>query len=171
MSVYVEGGINYALVKNHYDCDDYPYLTLLETTILNGIPFTATPDFYTVGLCAYFADPTVFDVNNGWCFFSHGQQNYPAWMPAAYIAALSTLGVSWLTIGQSVGQASGTVPAFEAKDLLFYATEDCWVSFVRRPRVREFIPQETWMRFHRRCLMFWVVRNTANGTLRFWLEG
>lgn len=170
MSHNVLGGINYALVKNHYDCDDYvsypDALNIYTGTALNGIPFTlAAETFYISGLMAYLNDPTVFDTERGWCLFPHGQPAAPAWLAPLLTAA----GISWLNM---IPPYPNTVPAFEAKDILFYSDEDAWIRFEGSSRVRHFIPAETYMRFHRRCLMFWVISDTAaTGELRVWIEG
>lgn len=163
MSHDVQGGLRYALLKRHYDCDDYvshPDMVNIYTgTALNGIPFTITaPTFYVVGLMAYLNDTAVVDVERGWTPFTHGQATAPAWLAPFLVA----LGVTWPT----------QLPAFEAKDLLFYSDEDCWLRFEGASRVRHFIPAETYMRFHRRCFMFWVISDTAAlGELRAWIEG
>jgi len=161
----VKGGIDYALLKNFYDADDYPALFVNAVNVLNGIPFTATETFYTVGLCAFANDVNVYDIEKGWTLFTHAQPNIPALgaVPIAVIRAVlaATLGSAWPT----------AVPAFEAKDLLFWADQDCWIRFEGSSRVRHYIPANTYMRFHRRCFKFYVIRDTADGTLRAWMEG
>ncbi|GAG83453.1 unnamed protein product [marine sediment metagenome] len=42
MSEDIRGGIDYALLKRHYEADDYTSLRLAGVTYINGIPFTAT---------------------------------------------------------------------------------------------------------------------------------
>jgi hypothetical protein len=151
MSLDVQGGINYALLKRHYDCDDYVLL-----------PFTATQDYYVVGLVAYLADPNVPDANRGWTLFSPNQPAMPAWL-----ATLIALGIippfTW----------PAQVPAFEAKDILFLSTADCTVRFEGSLRVAHLIPANTYMRFHRRCLMFFFQAGAtgAPGNLNVWIEG
>jgi hypothetical protein len=158
MSSDVKGSINYALVKRHYDADDYTSLRIGGVTYLNGIPFTANQTYYVVGLFAYLADNNVVDPNKGWTLYTHGQPAAPAYM----LPFLAALGITtW----------PASLPSFEAKDILFYATEDCWVSFVDSPRVQHFIPAETYVRFHRRCFIFFVIRDTADGNLRAYIEG
>lgn len=158
MSHNVQGGINYALVKRHYDADDACTLRVAGVTYLNGIPFTDTETYYTVGLMAYLNDTTVPDLEYGWTIFTHGQPGAPAWL-APFLA---TLGITvWPT----------TVPAFEAKDLLFYSDQDCFIRFQGSSRVQHYIPANTYMRFHRRCFIFFVVRDTVSGTLRVSIEG
>lgn len=157
MSHNLQGGLRYALLKRHYDCDDYVSLLQNGVVLLNGIPFTATPTYYISGLMAYLNDPTVVDVTRGWTLKTHGQIAAPAWL-APFLAAL---GITW----------PAQVPAFEAKDILFYATSDCFIQFEDASRVRHFIPANTYMRFHRRFFMFWVVQSAAPGVLRVYIEG
>jgi len=158
MSEDVRGGTDYALVKRHYDADDAVTLRVAGVTYLNGIPFTATETYYTVGLMAYLNDTTVVNVNRGWTTFAHGQPAAPAYL----LPFLTTLGITaWPT----------SVPAFEAKDLLFFSDQDCWVRFEGSSRVQHYIPANTFKRFHRRCFMFFVVRDTANGSLIVDIEG
>lgn len=137
-----QGGINYALLKVHYDADDYAAIT-----------FTAVEDFYTVGLLAYVSDSTVVDVEAGWGVFTHGQPVAPLFLGGPFFP--------W----------SSEVPSFEAKDILFLSTQDCLVRFDGSARVQHFIPANTPMHFHRRCTILFVVRSTADGVLQCWLEG
>jgi len=142
----VKGGIDYALVKRHYDCDDYA-----------TIPFTATQDYYVVGTMAYLSDPNVANAERGWCLFAHGQSGAPAFLAAL----LAAMGISW----------PSKTPAFEAKDILFLSTQNCYVRFEGSSRVQHLIPANTLMRFHRRCFMFFVQRVSVDGTLSVWIEG
>ena len=159
MSFDVQGGTRVALVKRHYDADDSVSIVIGGVTYLNGIPFTATPTYYVSGLMAAATDPTVLDVMKGWCLFTHGQPAAPVWL-APFLAGLGI--TTWPT----------QVPAFEAKDILFLADQDCWVQFHSNARVRHFIPQNDYRRFHTRCFMFFVSRaGDDNGTLRVWIEG
>ena len=144
MSTDAQGGIDYASLKRHYDADDYA-----------AIPFTVAEDYYVVGLMAYFSDATVIDIERGWGICAHGQTNYPTWAAA--------LGL--------VGAAPTEFSSFEAKDILFLATQDCLVRFEGSARVQHFIPANTPMHFHRRCNILFVVRSTADGVLQCWLEG
>ena len=53
MSSDVKGGMDYALLKRHYDLDDY--VSLVDPVfgpLLKGIPFTVVPTFYVSGLAA-----------------------------------------------------------------------------------------------------------------------
>ena len=149
MSLDFAGGINYALLKNHYDADDFV-----------AIASTANQDYYTVGTMAYLSDTTVPDVARGWTLFTHNQPTMPTWL-----ATLIALGViptfAW----------PAQVPAFEAKDLLFHCDQNAWVRFEGSSRIQHYIPQNTYMRFHRRCFMFFVQRDTVDGVFRAWLEG
>jgi hypothetical protein len=146
MSWDLHGGINYALTKRHYDADDYV-----------AIPFGPTQDYYVVGTMAYMNDPNVADFERGWCLFAHGQPAAPAFLAPV----LAALGLTW----------PSQTPAFEAKDILFYATQDCYIRFEGSSRVQHYIPANTFMRFHRRCLMFFVQQVSASGTLMAWIEG
>lgn len=138
MSSDVKGGLDYALMKRHYDNDDYVALS-----------FTATQQGYVVGTMAYLADTTVATSQPGWTIVTPTPP-----VPLVLVA---------------LGLTSGL--GFEAKDLLFYATQDCYIRFQEPNRVQHFIPANTYMRFHRRCLVFYVVRSTADGVLRCYLEG
>jgi len=151
MSKDFKGGIDYALVKRHYDCDDYV-----------TIPFTAIEDYYTVGAMAYLNDVNVVNVERGWCLFTHGQPAAPAFLAAV----LAALGVSW----------PAQVPAFEAKRITFLATQDCYIRFEGSSRVQHLLPAGVlatgpFFTFNRRCFMFFVQRVTANGVLYVWIEG
>jgi hypothetical protein len=146
MSLDVIAGINYALTRRHYDNDDYV-----------AISFGPTQDYYVVGTMAYINDANVVDVERGWCLYAHGQPAAPAFLATV----LAALGLTW----------PSQVPAFEAKDILFYATQDCYVRFEGASRVRHYIPANTFMRFHRRCFMFFVQQVSAAGTLMAWMEG
>ncbi len=159
MSSDLQGGTNYALLKNHYDCDDYVSLIDPATgfVLLNGIPFTAVEDYYVVGAVAYMNDATVANFERGWTQFVHGQPAAPAFLAPI----LAAVGITWPAI----------VPAFEAKDILFRATADVWIRFESSSRVRHFIPANTYMRFHRRCFMFFLQAVIANGVLSCWIEG
>ena len=165
MSIDIKGGINYALLKRHYDCDDYVVLRDPTTGIalINGIPFTNVPTYYISGMMAYLADPNVVDPEKGWCLYAHGQAAAPVWL-APFLAAL---GIPW----------PAEVPAFEAKRTLFLATQDCWVHFEGPVRVSQFIPAGVlatgpYFSWLRRWFMIWVERAGAvNGTLYVWIEG
>lgn len=153
----MQGGLRYALLKRHYDCDDYVSLESDGVMLINGITFTATPTFYISGLMAYLNDTTVPNLERGWSLFTHGQPAWPVWL-APFMAAA---GIAWPV----------QVPAFEAKDTLFYSTEDCWIWFEGSSRVRHFIPANTYFRYHRRWFIMWVVRSTTSGILRAHIEG
>ena len=147
MSTDVRGGSEYALLRRHYDNDDYV-----------AFPFTATQDFYLVGAMAYLNDITVATAHPGWTLFTHGQP----FNPISY----------WALLGYTAITLPAVIPAFEAKDLLFHADVDCFIRFEVSARVQHLIPANTYMRFHRRCLMFFVQTVLVPaGTLRCWLEG
>ena len=149
MSQDMVSGTDYARVKRHYDADDYA-----------AVPFTANQDYYIIGTMAYLSDPTVYNIFNGWTLYTHGQSAMPTWL-----STLITLGVvpafTWPT----------QMPAFEAKDILFRSDQDCYVRFAGSARVQHLIPANTYMRYHRRCLMFFVQSAGVNGTLNCWIEG
>jgi len=146
MSVEMRGGIDYALLRRHYDADDYV-----------AIPFTSEQTFYVVGLMAYLSDPNVVDPEKGWTTYTHGEPSAPTWLAPT----LAALGIEW----------AATLPAFEAKDILFLADQDCYVRFEGSRRVQHLIPANTYMHYHRRCFKFYVVRVSTDGVLRCWLEG
>jgi len=157
MSANISGGIDYSLLKRHYVNNDYPSLRVSGVTLMNGIAFTATQTYYTVGLMAYLNNTNVVDILNGWTAFTHGQPAVPAYLAAI----LTALGVGWPKV----------VPAFEGKDLLFFATENCWIRFNDASAVPHYVPANTYMRFHQKCILFFVQRDTVSGTLRAWIEG
>jgi len=158
MSYDIAGGLDYAQLKRHYLCDDYTSLRLNGFTFLNGIPFTATEDYYVVGSFAYISDPTVPDFWRGWTLFTHGQPAAPAYL-APFLAALGI--TAW----------PAQLPSFEAKDILVWSDQNAWIRFEGSSRVQHYIPQNTYMRFHRRHFMFWVQRDTVDGVLRAYIEG
>lgn len=159
MSVDLKGGIDYALVKRHYDADDYVSLVSAGVTLLNGIPFTTTPDYYVSGLMASLNDPTVIDVLKGWCNYTHGQRTAPAFL----LPFLAALGITTWPVA---------IPAFEAKWTELYSDQDVWVQFEGLNRVRHFIPANTYRRYNRRWFIIWVTQAGANpGTLRIDIEG
>ncbi len=158
MSEDYQGGLNYALLKRHYDCDDYPSLIYQGTTLLNGIPFTNAQTYYTSGLIAYLNDANVVNVDRGWTTFTHAQPAAPAYLAII----LAALGVAWPV----------AVPAFEAKDTLFWSDQDVWIQFEGNSRVRMFLPANTYFRTQRRWFMIFITRAGANdGTLRIWING
>jgi len=77
------------------------------------------------------------------------------------------------TVGTNANAAlaNSWISGEPAKNLLFYATEDCWIRFNDPSAVQHFIPANTFMRFRRRCYVIYVVRSTADGKLRVWMEG
>lgn len=145
----VINGIDYGLVKTHYDADDYAV-----------IPFTGTQDYYIVGMMAYLADPTVYNIVNGWTLFAHGQSTMPAWL-STLIAVGLIPNFAWPSL----------FPAFMGKDILFLSDQNCQIRFVGSSRVQHTIPANTYMRFHRKSLMFFVQSAGVNGNLNVWIEG
>jgi hypothetical protein len=145
----VKGSIDYGLVKVHYDADDHAVL-----------PFTAVQDYYTVGIMAYLSDPTVYNILNGWTLFAHGQPSMPTWL-ATLIAAGLVPNFTW----------PAEIPAFMAKDILFLSDQNCYIRFINSSRIQHLIPANTYMRFHRRSLMFFVQSAGIDGSMRVWIEG
>ena len=145
----VKGAIDYGLIKRHYDADDYA-----------SIPFTANQDYYIVGTMAYLSDPSVYNILDGWTLFTHGQPIMPAWL-ATLIAAGIIPTFAW----------PAQFPAFMGKDILFLSDQNCLVRFKGSSRVQHMIPANTYMRFHRRSLMFFVQSAGVDGTLNVWIEG
>jgi hypothetical protein len=58
-----------------------------------------------------------------------------------------------------------------AKEIQFYATQNCWVRFNSPDAVPQFIPALLPLRFFRRTEKVYVYRDTVNGTLYCWIEG
>lgn len=167
MSSDVKGGIDYALLKRHYDNDDYCEIafddTETHTITARSIPIAAA---IAAGLPS--RTPTLYPMLS------------PYIVGTWAIVHDSTLA---LTAGWSVTPPKTEIgipnpappptylPCFEAKDILFYADQNCWVRFGDSPRVQHYIPANTYKRYHRRCFVFWVVRDTTNGTLKVDIEG
>ncbi len=166
MTQRVFGGIDYPLVKRHYDLDDYveigfsavennPLVARQAAIVLAIATGSAGPILspYTIGTMSISNDPTqvadpLLAATRGWFLFTPASIGIPnPNPPPTYL------------------------PSFEVKDLLFHSDENCWLRFEGSTRVRHYIPADTYMRFHRRCFTFWVVRDTTNGVLRAWLEG
>lgn len=137
MALDVKGGIDYAVLKHTYSADDYV-----------DFAFTATEDYYIVGLIAYNSDPAAADLEAGWGLYKHNQPASPLFLAA--------------TLGPTLPEE---VPSFEAKFMRVYSDQDCWIRFDGPNRVQHFIPKTTWVEFNRRCNIIFVVRDTLNGTL------
>lgn len=140
MSNNLKGGLEYALLKRHYDNYDYVQLSFAG-------PFAGVQQSYVVGTMAYLADTTLASTKLGWTIYTP-----LAPLPLVYQAAGLTYG-----------------PSFEAKDILFYATQACTVSFDSPTRVTVAIPANTFMRFHTRCFVIYATQ--GGGTLDIWCEG
>jgi hypothetical protein len=140
MSQDLSGGLEYALLKRHYDNYDYVQLSFAG-------PFAGAQQSYVVGTMAYLADPTLVTTKLGWTVYTP-----TAPVPLAY---------------QVAGLAQG--PAFEAKDILLYASQACTVSFDAPTRVAVSIPATTFMHFHQRCFVLYATQ--GGGTLDIWCEG
>ena len=143
MAADFRGGLDWSVLRRCYPSDDYV-----------AMPFTIAEDYYVVGLMAYFSDSKVPTIDSGWGYFRHDQHSYPAWAAA--------LGL--------VGAAPAEFPSFEAKDIVFLATQTCYVRFDGPSRVQHRIPANTPMHYHQKCNMFFVMGLVA-GTLEMWIEG
>lgn len=75
------------------------------------------------------------------------------------------------TIGTAANEADATIPTFEAKSLLLLADQDCLIRFNESDRVQHKLTANVYYSFNRRCEKLYVVRDTADGTLRVWAEG
>jgi len=140
MSGDVKGGTDYALLKRHYDNYDYVQLSFAG-------PFANIQQAYVVGTMAYLADTTLPTTKLGWAIYTP-----IAPLPLVY---------------QLAGLTQG--PAFEAKDILFYASQACTLSFDSPTKVTVAIPATTFMRFHTRSFVIYATQ--AGGTLDIWIEG
>ncbi len=134
------GGIDYSALKRHYDNYDHVQLNF-------AFPFANIQQSYVVGTMAYIADNTLPTTKLGWTVYTP-----IAPFPLVY---------------QAGGLLQG--PAFEAKDILFYATVACVISFDSPTRVPVAIPANTFMRFHLRHFAFYATQN--GGVLDAWIEG
>lgn len=140
MSGNIKGGMDYALLKRHYDNYDYVQLSFAG-------PFAGVQQSYVVGTMAYLADPTLATTKLGWTLYTP-----TAPLPLIY---------------QVLGVTQGA--AFEAKDILFYASQACILSFDSPTRVTVAIPATTFMRFHTRHFVIYALQ--AGGTLDIWMQG
>ena len=140
MSKDVKGGLEYALLKRHYDNYDYAQLSFAG-------PFASVQQSYVVGTMAYLADTTLPVTKEDWTVYTP-----TAPLPLVYQAAGLTQG-----------------PAFEAKDILIYASVASVVSFDSPTRVTVAIPATTFMRFRTRSFVIYALQ--AGGTLDIWCEG
>jgi len=140
MSVELKGGTEFSLLKRHYDNYDYVQLSFAG-------PFAGAQQSYVIGTSAYVADTTLVTTKLGWTIYTP-----LAPLPLVY---------------QALGVTQGA--AFEAKDILFYATQACTLSFDTPTRVTIAIPANTFMRFHQRCFVIYATQ--GGGTLSIWSEG
>ena len=140
ISTDVKGGMDYALLKRHYDNIDHVQLSFAG-------PLANVQQSYVAGTSAYLANPTLITTKPGWAVYT---PNAPR--PLVY-------------------QASGLIqgPSFEAKDILFYATQACVISFDSPTNLPIPIPANTFMSFHIRHFAFYATQN--GGTLDAWIEG
>ena len=134
------GGIDYSKVQSTYDNYDYVQLSFAG-------PLANVQQSYVIGTSAYLADTTLPTTKLGWT------TKTPT-VPRPYVY-------------QALGLTTG--PAFEAKDILLYASVACVVSFDSPTRVPIAIPATTFMRFHTRSFVIYALQ--AGGTLDIWCEG
>lgn len=136
MAFDVRGNNDYRLHKVAYTADDFV-----------SFSFTATEDYYVVGLLAYISDTQMPDVLDGWSLFRHDEPASPIFL-------------AWL-LGATL---EAEVPSFEAKFIRIYATQDCWIRFDGPSRVQHFIPKTTWVEFRRICNKIYLVRDAVDGS-------
>jgi len=75
------------------------------------------------------------------------------------------------TVGTNANTADPTVPLFEAHRAVFLPTEDCWIRFNCKDRVRHRLFANDYREFKRRIDIIYVTRVAINGTLHCWFEG
>ena len=134
------GGTDYATLKRLFENYDYVQLSFAG-------PFANVQQSYVVGTSAYLADTTLPTTKLGWT-------TYTPTAPRPYVY-------------QALGLTTG--PAFEAKDILFYATVASVISFDSPTRVTVPIPANTYKRYHTRCFAIYATQN--GGTLDIEMEG
>jgi hypothetical protein len=134
------GGFDYSALKRHYVNIDHVQLSFAG-------PLANVEQSYVVGTSAYLSDTTLPTTKPGWTI----KTPIPP-LPLIY---------------QATGITQG--PAFEAKDILFYATQACAISFDSPTRLPIPIPANTFMHFHTKHFVFYATQN--GGTLDAWIEG
>ena len=134
------GGIDYSAVKRHYVNIDHVQLVFAG-------PFANVQQSYVVGTSAYLANTTLPTTKPGWTVYTPSVPR-----PLVY---------------QALGLTQG--PAFEAKDILFYASVASVISFDLPTNVSIPIAVNTYMHFHLRHFVFYAIQN--GGTLDAWIEG
>ena len=140
MSQDISGGVDYSLLKRHYDNIDHVQLSFAG-------PLANVEQSYVVGTSAALANSTLPTTKPGWTIYIP-----TAPLPLVY---------------QALGLTSG--PAFEAKDILFYATQACAISLDLPTNLPIPIPANTFMHFHTKHFVFYATQN--GGTLDAWIEG
>lgn len=149
MSFEIEGGLDYARLKRHYERYDYA-----------SIAFNPTLKFYTVGAMAFLSNPNVFDLLNGWNLYDHGQ---PAVPPPEPVLAFGI--PAW----------PSPVPAFEAKRLQMLVegtTSRAIVRFCDINNVAVTLFPGRKMEFFTRSFVFFIQQAGATaGTVHAWMEG
>jgi hypothetical protein len=90
-----------------------------------------------------------------------------------YAAVSFTSTETSYTAGTNANSAkTGTWPSGTyVKDTLLYADQDCKVRFDAADKVQHFIPKETFIRYTRLWRTLYIIRDTADGTLKIWMEG
>lgn len=139
MAIDIFGGKDYALLQRNFLNYDYVQLSFAG-------PLANVQQSYVVGTMAYLANNSLIN-GYGWTLFTP-----TAPLPLIY---------------QAIGATQG--PGFAAKEILFYATQDCAISFDTPTNVAVAIPANTFMRFHLMHLVFYATQN--GGTLDAWIEG
>lgn len=125
----VKGGMDYALLKRHYDNYDYVQLSFA------GL-FANVQQSYVVGTIAYLADPTLITIKEGWTLYT---PLVP--LPLVY---------------QALGLTQG--PAFEAKRTQFLATQACLICFDAPNRVQVAIPANVLREFYIRHFVIYATQ-------------
>lgn len=169
-SVDIIGGHNYAITKRHYDADDF---TQIDFGALNAIGVFA--DYYLVGLNAAAAEPNIIDVNAGWVLYTHGQPAFPAMTQ-----------LTALVLGITLPALTPQLPAFEAKEIQFYADADFFVQYGTTSNYTEhrnsivptptttphIIPANTLVTVRRRTFMLFISPVTpGDGTINISMFG
>ena len=88
-----------------------------------------------------------------------------------YTAISFTTSETSYVIGTDARAAQSTQLLFQAKSLLLYATQDCLVRFDGSSSLQHFVPNGVYITFPKRCSTLYIVRSTADGTLRLWAFG
>ncbi|MCK5644582.1 MAG: hypothetical protein KAJ19_27540 [Gammaproteobacteria bacterium] len=60
---------------------------------------------------------------------------------------------------------------FVANEIMFLATQDCYIRFVANNSDQILIKANSYMTFSRKAKRVWIIRVSTNGTLEMWAEG